>query len=136
MNQVTKLHIAKTRTSGGRESGTARSSDGRLDVIFATPGAAWIGTSPEQLLGAAWSASFESAIALAAQKRTTFLPAGLVINAEVDLNGVSDGYFPTGQLDVSLPGLDRATAQALIDEARAIRRTQKKRTATSKLPSS
>jgi lipoyl-dependent peroxiredoxin len=117
---VKLLHIAKTRTIGGRECGIARSSDGRLDIRFAAPGAARIGTNPEQLFAAAWSASFESAIALAARKRKTTLLAEMVINAEVDLNGVSDSYFLSARLDVSLPGIDRDTAQALIEEAHAI----------------
>ena len=120
MSHAVKLHTAKTRTIGGRESGTARSSDGRLDVRFATPGTARIGTNPEQLFAAAWSASFESAIALAARKRKTALPAEMVINAEVDLNGVSDGYFLSARLNISLPCMDRDTAQALIEEAHAI----------------
>jgi lipoyl-dependent peroxiredoxin len=120
MSHAVKLHIAKTRTAGGRESGTARSSDGRLDVRFAIPGAARIGTNPEQLFAAAWSASFESAIALAARKRKIALPTEMVINAEVDLNGLGDGYFLGARLNVSLAGIDRDTAQALIEEANAI----------------
>lgn len=120
MSHAVKLHIAKTCTVGGREGGTARSSDGRLDVRFATPGAARIGTNPEQLFGAAWSASFASAIAVAARKRKTALPTEMVINAEVDLNGLGDGYFLSARLNVSLAGIDRDTAQALIEEAHAI----------------
>ena len=112
--------MAKTRTIGGRENGTARSSDGRLDVRFAAPGAARIGTNPEQLFAAAWSASFESAIAIAARKRKTALPAEMVINAEVDLNGIGDDYFLNAQLNISLPCINRDTAQALIEEAHAI----------------
>ena len=46
-----------------------RSSDGRLDVRLSAPGSARIGTNPEQLFAAGWSACFESAIALAAAKR-------------------------------------------------------------------
>jgi lipoyl-dependent peroxiredoxin len=120
VSHAVKLHIAKTRTIGGRESGTARSSDGRLDVRFAAPGAARIGTNPEQLFAAAWSASFESAIALAARKRKTALPAEMVINAEVDLNGVGNRYFLSARLNVSLPSMESDTAQALIEEAHAI----------------
>ena len=47
----------------------ARSSDGRLDVRLSTPGSARIGTNPEQLFAAGWSACFESAIALAAAQK-------------------------------------------------------------------
>ena len=69
------LYTAKTRTTGGRDHGVARSSDGRLDVRLSTPGSARIGTNPEQLFAAGWSACFESAIALAARKRKIALPA-------------------------------------------------------------
>jgi Ohr subfamily peroxiredoxin len=114
------LHTGKTRTTGGRENGASRSSDGRLDIRFATPGSARIGTNPEQLFAAAWSACFETAIALAARKRNTVLPAGMTIDAEVDLNIANDGYFLSARLNISLPGIDRTVAQILIDEANSI----------------
>ena len=75
MSQTGKVvYTAKTRTAGGRENGAARSSDGRLDVRLSTPGSARIGTNPEQLFAAGWSACFESAIALAAHERKIVLP--------------------------------------------------------------
>ena len=40
MTEIEKvLYAAKTHTSGGREGGVSRSSDGRLDVTFTPPGA-------------------------------------------------------------------------------------------------
>ena len=121
MSGVSKvLHTGKTRTTGGRENGASRSSDGRLDIRFATPGSARIGTNPEQLFAAAWSACFESAIVLAARKRKITLPADVVIDAEVDLNADDDGSFLTTRLNVILPGIDRDTARALIDQAHEI----------------
>jgi lipoyl-dependent peroxiredoxin len=72
------VYTAKTHTSGGRENGVSRSSDGRLDVKLSLPGSARIGTNPEQLFAAGWSACFESAIGLAAHKRRIVLPADLV----------------------------------------------------------
>jgi osmotically inducible protein OsmC len=48
------------------------------------------------------------------------LPADVAIDAEVDLILADDGYFLSIRLNVSLPGIDRATAQALIDEAQEI----------------
>ena len=118
MSQVSKvLHTAKTHTAGGRENGGARSSDGRLDIRLSTPGSARIGTNPEQLFAAAWSACFESAIVQAARRRKTTLLANVAIEAEVDLNVASDGPFLSARFNVSLPGLDRDTAQALIEEA-------------------
>jgi osmotically inducible protein OsmC len=121
MNPTAKvLHTAKTRTTGGRENGASRSSDGRLDVRLATPGSARIGTNPEELFAAAWSACFESAIALAARKRKINLPGDLAIDAEVDLNLADGGYFLRTRLNISLPGVQREVAQTLVDEAHHI----------------
>jgi lipoyl-dependent peroxiredoxin len=114
------VYTAKTHTTGGRENGASRSSDGRLDVRLSTPGAARIGTNPEQLFAVGWSACFESAIALAARKRKIALPADVTIDAEVDLNLADGGYFLSVRLNVSLPGVEREVAQALIDEAHQI----------------
>src|SRR5262245_36306789 len=121
MNKRGKLvYTAKTRTTGGRESGASRSSDGRLDIRLSTPGSARIGTNPEQLFAAAWSACFESAIAHVAHKRKISLPAALAIDAEVDLNLDDDSYFLRARLNISLPGVERTTAQALVEEAHQI----------------
>ena len=114
------LYIAKTHTTGGRENGASRSSDGHLDVRLSTPGSARIGTNPEQLFAAGWSACFESAIAVVARKRKIVLPGDVAIDAEVDLNLGDDGYSLTTRLNVSLPGVERKAAQALIDEAHQI----------------
>jgi lipoyl-dependent peroxiredoxin len=118
MSEIGKVvYTAKTHTTGGRENGAARSSDGRLDIQLSTPGSARIGANPEQLLAAGWSACFESAMGLAARKRRIALPAGLAIDAEVDLNQGESGYFLSARLNVSAAGLPRDVAQALVDEA-------------------
>jgi Ohr subfamily peroxiredoxin len=114
------LHTAKTHTTGGREHGVSRSSDGHLDVRLSTPGSARIGTNPEQLFAAGWSACFESAIMLAAHNRKIVLPADPAIDAEVDLHLGDGGYFLSTRLNVSLPGLARDVAQSLLDEANRI----------------
>ena len=114
------IYTAKTHTTGGRENGAARSSDGRLDVKISLPGSARAGTNPEQLLAAGWSACFESAIGLAAHKKKIALPADLAIDAEVDLRLGDDGYSLSARLNVSLPGIERAIAQALVDEAHQV----------------
>jgi Ohr subfamily peroxiredoxin len=110
------LYTAKAHTTGGRD-GASRSNDGRLDIKLAAPGAPGIGTNPEQLFAAGWSACFESAMALAARKRKIALPADTAIDAEVDLNIADGAYFLRARLNVSLPGVDRDGAQALVDAA-------------------
>jgi Ohr subfamily peroxiredoxin len=115
MTQIGKVvYTAKTHTTGGRENGASHS---RLDIGRSTPGSARIGTNPEQLFAPGWSACFESAIGLAARKRKNALPADVAIDAEMDLNPADGGYFLRTRLNVSLPGVDRKVAQALVDEA-------------------
>jgi lipoyl-dependent peroxiredoxin len=111
------LYTAKTHTTGGRESGASRSSDGRLDVKFSTPDTGDIGTNPEQLFAAGWSACFEGAMAIAARKMKITLPAELAVDAEVDLCLAEGDYSLQARLDVSLPGLEREIAQALLEAA-------------------
>jgi len=114
------LYTAKIHTTGGREHGASRSSDGHLDVKLSVPGSGRVGTNPEQLLAAGWSACFESAIALAARNRRIALPADTAIDAEVDLHLGDAGYFLSARLNVSLPGIERSVAQSLADEAHRI----------------
>jgi osmotically inducible protein OsmC len=121
MSLIAKVvYTAKTKTTGGRGNGASRSLDGLLDIRLSTPGSARIGTNPEQLFAAAWSASFANAIALAARKRKIALPAKVSIDAEVDLDLGDGGYFLSTRLNVTLPGLERNVAQDLIDEAEKI----------------
>jgi Ohr subfamily peroxiredoxin len=115
MTRIEKvLYTANTHTTGGRE-GASRSSDGRLDIRLSPPGTT--GTNPEQLFAAGWSACFEGAMGLAAKKMKVTLPADLAIDAEVDLGTTGDGYFLQARLNVSLPGLERSVAQAVLDAA-------------------
>jgi osmotically inducible protein OsmC len=117
MSQLEKvLYTAKTHTTGGRD-GASRSSDGRLDVQLSSPGAAGSGTNPEQLFAAGWSACFIGAMGLAASKLKVALPADRAVDAEVDLGMTDGGYLLRARLNVSLPGLDREVAQAIVDAA-------------------
>jgi len=54
---------------------------------------------------------------LAARKRKITLPADLAIDAEVDLGTTDGAYLLQARLNVSLPGVERELAQALVDEA-------------------
>ena len=111
------LYTAKAHTTGGREGGASRTSDGRLDVKFSIPGGPGNGTNPEQLLAVGWSGCFTSAIKLVASKMKVKLPPELAVDAEVDLCTGDEGYFLQARLNVSLPGLDREVAQAIIEGA-------------------
>ena len=110
------LYTAKVHTTGGRD-GAARSDDGRLDITLSPPGHAGNGTNPEQLFAAGWSACFIGAMGIAANKMRVTLPADRAINAEVDLGTIDGAFFLQARLNVRLPGLDRETAQALVNAA-------------------
>jgi lipoyl-dependent peroxiredoxin len=110
------LYTARVHTTGGRD-GASRSDDGRLDIKHSSPGTPGNGTNPEQLFAAGWSACFEGAMGLAARKMKITLPDDLAIDAEVDLNLDDGAYFLRARLNVSLPGLDREAAQAVVDAA-------------------
>lgn len=58
-----------------------------------------------------------SAIGLAAGKMKVRLPADRAVDAEVDLGTTDGGYLLRARLNVSLPGLERDVAQALVDTA-------------------
>jgi lipoyl-dependent peroxiredoxin len=117
MDQLNKvLYTAKTHTTGGRD-GASRSSDGRLDITLSSPGAPGNGTNPEQLFAAGWSACFIGAMGVVASKMKVQLPADRALDAEVDLGTNQGGFVLRARLNISLPGLDRETALALVKGA-------------------
>jgi Ohr subfamily peroxiredoxin len=117
MTDAKTLYTARTHTTGARENGRARSSDGQLDIRLSTPGTDRPGTNPEQLFAAGWSACFEGAMGIAARRMKVTLPSELAINAEVDLCLKDGEYFLRARLNVSLPGIAQDVAQLLIDAA-------------------
>lgn len=120
ITQIDKvLYTAKGHTTGGRD-GASRSSDGQLDVKLSPPGSNRPGTNPEQLFAAGWSACFIGAMGRAASNLKVKLPADLAVDAEVDLGTAGDEYFLQARLNVSLPGMDRDVARAVVDGAHQI----------------
>jgi Ohr subfamily peroxiredoxin len=108
------LFTGKTHTTDGR-SGAAHSSDGFLDIKLPQPHPA-----AENLFGAAWSACYMGALELAASKKNIKLPPEVAVDAEINLNGEGGNFFLASKLNVSLPGLDREVAEALIHDAHGI----------------
>ena len=118
ITQIEKvLYTAKAHTTGGRDGGASRTSDGRLDVKLSVPGTPGTGTNPEQLFAVGWSACFLSAIKIVAANMKVKLPANVAIDPEVDLGTANGGYFIQARLNVSLPGIDSEIAQKIVDGA-------------------
>lgn len=111
------LYTARVHTTGGRDGGTSRANDGRLQVTLSTPGSSDTGTNPEQLFAAAWSVCFLSALKIVAAKRKDSLPNNLSINAEVDLGMAQGAYHLAARLKANLPGVDDETARSLMEAA-------------------
>jgi osmotically inducible protein OsmC len=113
------VYTAKAHTTGGRD-GASRTSDGHLDVKLSMPGAPGNGTNPEELFAAGWSACFLSAIKVVALRTKVAVPADAAIDAEVDLGTSHGAYGLAARLNVSLPGMDRAAAQSLVNAAHQV----------------
>src|SRR5579859_3240347 len=109
------LYTAKAHTTGGRDGGTSRTDDGRLQITLSQPGTSGTGTNPEQLFAAGWSACFLSAAKLIASKKKIALPADVTIDAEVDLGTTRGASGLAARLNVNLPGMDHETAQSLVE---------------------
>jgi osmotically inducible protein OsmC len=113
------LYTAKAHTTGGRD-GASRTDDGRLDVKLSSPGTPGTGTNPEQLFAAGYSACFIGAIKAVAGKMKLALPADVAVDAEVDLGPAGSAYGIAARLKVSLPGMERDAAQALVNAAHQV----------------
>ena len=114
------LYTAKTHTTGGRENGHAKSTDGQLEVRLSPPGSGRPGTNPEQLFASGWSACFEGAMGKAAQKLKVTLPTDLFIDAEIDLVLDNGEFSLAARMNIGLPGLDREVAAQVIEMAHNI----------------
>ncbi|CQD23195.1 OsmC family protein [Mycolicibacterium conceptionense] len=114
-----RLYTAQTHTTGGRQ-GESYSSDGNLDIQLTPPGGNGTGTNPEQLFAAGWSACFLSAMGLTAGKHNVKLPAETAVDAEVDLLNTDGAFSLRVRLNVTIPGVDRETAQAIADDAHQV----------------
>ena len=123
MNTLDKvLYTAKVHTTGGgRDGGASKSDDGHLSVTHTPPGKG-DGTNPEQLFAAGYSACFIGAMkAVAAQGGGVKVPADVSVTSTVGIGPRSEGGFGLDiDLAVSLPGVPRADAEALVAKAHQV----------------
>jgi lipoyl-dependent peroxiredoxin len=117
------LYTAVSTATGGRD-GRAVSSDKALDVKLSTPkelgGAGGDGTNPEQLFAAGYSACFIGALKFVASQTKASIPADASITAHVGIGQIPGGFGLDIDLHISLPGLEQAAAQALVDAAHKV----------------
>jgi osmotically inducible protein OsmC len=113
------LYTANVTTIAGRD-GTSKSDDGKIDLKLGRPGSSDSGTNPEQLFAAGYSACFGSAIAHVAKSEKIDVKE-VQVQAKVNLNqDEQTGFSLSVVLDVSLQGVDDATAQKLVEKAHTV----------------
>jgi Ohr subfamily peroxiredoxin len=117
------LYRATAKATGGRD-GRAVSSDNVLDVKLTTPkelgGGGGAGTNPEQLFAAGYSACFLGAIKFVGAKEKIAVPQDVSIEGNVGIGAIPTGFGIEVELKISLPGMDKAAAQALVDKAHIV----------------
>ena len=116
------LYKANATATGGRD-GSAKSSDGLLDVKLAVPtemGGGGGGVNPEQMFAAGYSACFLGALKFVAGMQKVAIPADASVNGTVGIGQIPAGFGLEAALVVTLPGMDRTVAQALVDKAHQV----------------
>ena len=120
------LYTATATATGGR-AGTAKSSDGHLEVTLSTPkelgGAGGPGTNPEQLFAAGYSACFIGAMKAVSARQKLALPAEVSITSDVaigPMTGKAGAFGISVAMTISVPGMDRAALEALVATAHEV----------------
>ncbi len=112
-------------TANGGRDGRSVTKDGSLDVKLATPkelgGGGGPGNNPEQLFAAGYSACFLGAMKFVASQGGPKVPSDTTVTATVGMGPRSEGGFGIDvELAVSLPGMDKTEAEALVDKAHQV----------------
>jgi len=120
------LYTAHATSTGGR-TGTTESSDGRVKLQLSTPkelgGDSGPGTNPEQLFASGYSACFIGAMKAVAGSQKIKLPADVSITADVSIGpmtGKAGAFGIAVSMAVSIPGMDKAAAEALVKTAHEV----------------
>ena len=117
------LYRATAKATGGRD-GRAVSSDGALNVQLTKPrelgGAGGAGTNPEQLFAAGYSACFIGAMKFVAARDRIPIPADASVEGTVGIGPIPTGFGIEAELRVSLPGMPRHEAEALVEKAHVV----------------
>lgn len=125
MNELQKvLYTANTHTSGGRDGGSAKSDDGKLNVNLSAPkalgGNDGDGTNPEQLFAAGYSACFIGALKAVAGADKKQIPEDTYVDASVSIGPIEQGFGIEAELNVSLGDMNKDEAKELVAKAHQV----------------
>lgn len=122
---ITPLYKTSATATGGRD-GKAATDDGSFSVTLASPkelGGNGEGNNPEQLFASGYAACFLGAMKFVASQDKSMprIPADTSVNATVGIGARADkGFGLAVELKISLPGVEREQAEALVAEADTI----------------
>lgn len=121
---IEAIYTAESTATGGGRDGHVKSSDGRLDLQTRPPkemGGSGDGTNPEQLFSAGYAACFLGALRLVAGKARVKLPDATDVTVKIGIGRTGEGGFGlTGDIVVSLPGLQQKDADDLVQQAHQV----------------
>ncbi|HEY2205721.1 MAG TPA: organic hydroperoxide resistance protein [Pseudonocardia sp.] len=116
-------YTAHATSSGGGRDGAVKSDDGIIDLDVKMPpamGGPGGGTNPEQLFAAAYAACYHGALRLVAGKEKVSIPDGATVEAAVGIGPDDTSFAINTTLTASLPGLDQAQADSLMEKAHQV----------------
>jgi lipoyl-dependent peroxiredoxin len=120
---MTPLYTTTAVATGDGRNGHVQTIDGILVAPVRTPrelGGEGGATNPEQLFAAGYAACFHSALKLVAGKSKADTTDSEVV-ADVSLGTLETGGFGlSAHLEVSLPALDRETAEQVVAQAHQV----------------
>ncbi|MER5253902.1 MULTISPECIES: organic hydroperoxide resistance protein [unclassified Streptomyces] len=122
IQQIDVKYTAVATAENGRD-GRVATDDGKLDVVVNPPkemGGSGAGTNPEQLFAAGYSACFQGALGVVARKENADI-SGSTVTAKVGIGQTEAGGFGLEvAITASIPNVDAATAQSLIEKAHQV----------------
>lgn len=116
--KLNKVAYTTSATAKGGRAGHVRSADGLVEFDLAQPGTTpEPAVNPETLFAAGYSACFQGALANRA-KTQGIDTSDSTVTANVSFGPSEDGGFGLAvELEVSIPGVDDAKAQELVELA-------------------
>ncbi|MFF3836586.1 organic hydroperoxide resistance protein [Streptomyces sp. NPDC001930] len=115
------LYTAVATAEGGRD-GRVATDDGKVDFVVNPPqamGGSGVGTNPEQLFAAGYSACFQGALGVVARNEKADI-SGSTVTAEVGIGKNDDGFGIIVRISAAIPNVDAETAKSLIEKAHQV----------------
>ena len=118
-------YSTKARATGGGRDGKSATLDGALAVTLTPPkemGGSGAGNNPEQLFAVGYAACYLGAMRFAASsEKLGTVPDAATVTSTVGIGGRAEGGFGlVVSLEVSMPGVDRAVAEKIMERGHFI----------------